>query len=121
MVCRNGEEMAMVWSNDLLPTGDLRGLVWRCTKHGCCHQSRVSVRHQSFFAFKRAPLVTQFMVLYFWLAKCSNQTINMITGAHSATIRELIIDFQYMMEADVRDNDIKIGMFFNNCVYNVDY
>ncbi len=105
MMCQNGEGMAMVYSNDLLPTGDLRVLVWRCTKHGCCNQSGVSVRHQSFFAFKRAPLVTHFMVLYFWLAKCSNETINMLTSAHPTTIGELMIDFQHMYSNDKLTGD----------------
>ena len=96
-----------------MPDGGVRGLVWRCTKYRCCNQSRVSVREDSVFAFRKMEIMTQFMVLYCWLAKCSNQTIGLMTGADPATIRELIIDFQYLMEQDVNDEDVTIGM----CIY----
>ncbi|CAO3657227.1 unnamed protein product [Mucor hiemalis] len=109
IVCKNGESMRLVWSNDALQSGGVRGLVWRCTKNTCCHQSRVSVREGSLFAFRKIEINVQFMILYYWLIKCSNQSIGLATGADPATIRELIIDFQYVMEQDVTDEDVTIG------------
>lgn len=50
------------------------------------------------------------MIVYYWLNKCSNQTIVSMTSADPATIRKLITDFQYMMEQDVKDEDVMIGM-----------
>lgn len=113
MRCGGQNEMQFVWSNDILSNGTLRGWTWRCTRNSCCNQGRKTPRAESFFLRRGLDIRIGFMIVYYWLNKMSNQTINFITGTDPATIRRLITDFQYMMEQDVKDEELMIGMCQN--------
>ncbi|KAI8065080.1 hypothetical protein BDF21DRAFT_320514, partial [Thamnidium elegans] len=74
-----------------------------------CNKSRQSVLFGSFFSWRKTALPTQFLVLYLWLAKTSREAISLLTGVYPRAIRELILDFNQVMQHDIRDLDVKIG------------
>lgn len=86
-----------------------RGIIWRCGIHRCCNKSRRSVLSGSFFSWRKTALTTQFIVLYLWLAKASRQTICLVTGVHPQTLKNIVLDFNQVMQNDIGDYDVKIG------------
>lgn len=95
------------------------GLMWQCPSLSCgCTPSRKSrqrktIRSGSFFAGRNMPLHLVLQALWGILHRFSNESITSLTRSHPSTVQRLIRDFHLLIEADLQDNDVQIGIFFH--------
>lgn len=102
VLCSNGEMMTLISSQRY-------GLVWQCPKRNCCNRSKKSIRQDSFFYGRKAPIEKVVGVLYCWYLGLSLSQVQMATNLNKRTISSLYQDIYKLIQMDLRENDIQIG------------
>jgi hypothetical protein len=95
------------------------GLMWQCPSSscGCCPgigaRQRQSLKSGSFFMHKNLGGHHVLQGLWAILHRCSQSSITSMLGTSRFTIRKLTRDFHLLLEADLNDSDMEVGMYIH--------
>jgi transposase-like protein len=80
---------------------------WKCKDRAC--NWAISILKGSIFTSSKLSVNRIIYICYLWLAKCSNGSIELITGHSSATISTTIASIRMMINLNISENTEKIG------------
>ena len=80
-----------------------------CPRRTCCKRSKVSVRGESIFYMRRAPIERVMLALFLFVKRLQSWQIKDMTLLDSKTVRGLIQDVHFMLQESLRDDDVMIG------------
>ena len=108
MKCKAGIEMKMM---EISKNGNPQ-LVWKCSHRpfeGCNRQQK-SLREGSFFSGLKIGMHQVLGIVWLYLYKMDMNGIRDLTGATAPTVRSVIHLLYRLMNADLKDEDVMIGM-----------
>lgn len=93
-------------------------LVWQCThaRFDSCNRQRKSIREGSFFSGLKIGMHEVLGIVWLYLYKMEMNGIRDLTGTSIPTIRSVIRLLYRLMNADLKDEDVTIGMYIRQCI-----